>query len=212
MASPQKLAANRASALRSTGPKTAAGKAASRRNATRHGLTGKHVIIENENPEAYEALRQDLIRSWNPANPQEDTLVEEIAQCFWRLQRARALEADTFDHHSADCDPVIRFNIDYERFDRLRRYMTAIERAYHRAIQQLERTQQIRARQDREQPQTELELGFVSQKTPSRLLSPPNRERNKDAVIQRPLETPETHSRITVLPQPGAPQSPPLLG
>ena len=39
--SPERLAANRQNALRSTGPRTDAGKARSRGNATRHGLAGR---------------------------------------------------------------------------------------------------------------------------------------------------------------------------
>jgi hypothetical protein len=39
MTSPRKTAANRANARRSTGPRTAAGRARSSRNATRHGLS-----------------------------------------------------------------------------------------------------------------------------------------------------------------------------
>jgi hypothetical protein len=83
--------------------------------------------------------------------------VEEIAQCFWRLQRARAIEAENFNLNCAGADPVIGFNSGHVEFDRLRRYMTAIERAYHRALQQLERTQAIRRK-------TQPEVGFVSQK------------------------------------------------
>jgi hypothetical protein len=40
MASEKQIAANRANAKRSTGPKTVAGKMASSRNAYRHGLSG----------------------------------------------------------------------------------------------------------------------------------------------------------------------------
>ena len=40
MATERQIAANRANALRSTGPKTAAGKSKSSRNAYRHGLSG----------------------------------------------------------------------------------------------------------------------------------------------------------------------------
>jgi hypothetical protein len=40
MASEKQIAANRANAKRSTGPKTLAGKTASSRNAFRHGLSG----------------------------------------------------------------------------------------------------------------------------------------------------------------------------
>src|SRR3712207_6685215 len=97
MSSPARIAANRANARKSTGPKTPAGKAAARTNATRHGLAGKQVVINGEDPLAYEALRQDLIRAYQPASAAEDILVEEIAQSFWRLQRARAIEAETFN-------------------------------------------------------------------------------------------------------------------
>jgi len=40
MATEKQIAANRANAKRSTGPKTAAGKLKSSRNAYRHGLSG----------------------------------------------------------------------------------------------------------------------------------------------------------------------------
>ena len=39
-----------------------------------------------------------------PANAAETMLVEEIAQCFWRLQRARAIEAENFN--LACCGPT----------------------------------------------------------------------------------------------------------
>jgi hypothetical protein len=164
--------ANRANAERSTGPKTEGGKAASSRNATRHGLTGKQVVINGEDPAAYEALRRDLIDAYKPADAAEAILVEEIAQNFWRLQRARALEAEQFNLCSGGADPIIGFNSANADFDRLRRYMTSIERAYHRAIEQLQRIQTIRARQDRPLKTPPLkQIGFVSQSGPEPLQS-----------------------------------------
>jgi hypothetical protein len=44
MASEKQVAANRANAMRSTGPKTAAGKLKSSRNAYRHGLSGPMTL------------------------------------------------------------------------------------------------------------------------------------------------------------------------
>ena len=44
MTSYRQIEANRRNALKSTGPKTEAGKLASRRNAVRHGLTAETVI------------------------------------------------------------------------------------------------------------------------------------------------------------------------
>ena len=46
MASEKQIAANRANAKRSTGPKTAAGKLRSSRNAFRHGLSGPLPSIQ----------------------------------------------------------------------------------------------------------------------------------------------------------------------
>ena len=46
------IAANRANALQSSGPKTLAGKLATRRNALKHGLTGQGVVVPGEDAEA----------------------------------------------------------------------------------------------------------------------------------------------------------------
>ena len=44
MATLKQIAANRLNAARSTGPKSAAGKNKCKRNASKHGLTGKAVV------------------------------------------------------------------------------------------------------------------------------------------------------------------------
>ena len=48
--------ANRANAKRSTGPKTAAGKALSRMNACKHGLTAHNTVIRDEDPNKFDSL------------------------------------------------------------------------------------------------------------------------------------------------------------
>jgi hypothetical protein len=56
------IEANRRNALRSTGPRTPAGKQASRLNALRHGLRASEVIIPGqEDPEEFEATLSELI-------------------------------------------------------------------------------------------------------------------------------------------------------
>jgi hypothetical protein len=154
-----RLISNRANSKQSTGPRTEPGKDRAKYNATLHGLTGKQVVIYGEDPAQFEALRSDLLDAYQPANAAESTLVEEIAQNFWRLQRARRIETETFNINSGGADPVITFGCAADRFDQLRRYMTTIERAYHRAIAQLEKTQALR----RKQPLEPGPVGFVSQ-------------------------------------------------
>jgi len=155
MPSANKIAANRANAAKSTGPRDTK---TTKYNATRHGLSGKQIVIQGEDPAAYEALLDGLRQSYRPANTAESILVEEIAQTFWRLQRARFLEAENFTMLGAGADAVIPFNAFAEKFDNIRRYMTTIERAYHRAVAQLERTQAIRAKQPAQNPERAAQL------------------------------------------------------
>ena len=153
-----------------------AGKAASSRNNTRHGLTAKLFLLDTEDPAQYEALRSDLIDSYRPANGAELMLVEEIAQNFWRLQRARHIEADNMNAGAPLSHPLIKFGCSPVPFDNIRRYMIAIERAWHRAMQQLESMQKIRARQK------EARASRNGSRTGSRLRSPAYRVDRTEAA------------------------------
>jgi hypothetical protein len=96
MVSEKQLEANRRNAQRSTGPKTAEGKSNSSRNNLRHGLTGHISLLPTEDREAHDAYCNDLIESFNPATPMERQLAHSIAEDFWRLNRAAAIETNIF--------------------------------------------------------------------------------------------------------------------
>ena len=83
----QRLAANRANAQHSTGPITIAGKAISSRNATRHGLLSDKLFLDDENPDDFDTLLDDLVRSLAPTGALEMSLVERIAVTLWRQRR-----------------------------------------------------------------------------------------------------------------------------
>ena len=85
--------ANRANARRSTGPKTEAGKALSRTNAYKHGLTAQTIVIGDEDPKAFERLRAELGNEYNPRPGIESELVERLAMHMWRLRRVPVFEA-----------------------------------------------------------------------------------------------------------------------
>jgi hypothetical protein len=184
MPSANRLDANRANAQLSTGPQSIEGKAKVRYNSTRHGLAGKQVVIQGEDPAQYEALLEGLRESYRPVNTAEAILVEEIAQTFWRLQRARALEAEAFLMLSGGADPIIPFNAESARFDNIRRYMTTIERAHHRAIEQLTRMQANRKKEESQTPRPA--VGFASQSTPIAVVREPAlSEERRDRRIHR---------------------------
>ena len=78
----QRLEANRANAKRSTGPKTEAGKSRSKLNALKHGLSAEKVVIGDEDPREFEALREELQRDWQPDTALESELVDQLSWNF----------------------------------------------------------------------------------------------------------------------------------
>src|SRR5215472_14153317 len=75
MTSFKQIEANRRNALRSTGPKTEAGKEVSRCNAVRHGLTAETVIGALEDAEDYKAFEAAVIADYDAQSPVERELV-----------------------------------------------------------------------------------------------------------------------------------------
>ena len=105
MASTKQITANRANALRSSGPKTAVGKKRSSLNAVKHGLSAKGRILDGENAAEFELLQQELITEFEPANTLETHLVAEIGMGFWQLRRAAQVEALAICARRAECKP-----------------------------------------------------------------------------------------------------------
>lgn len=83
----------------STGPKTAAGKEASSRNAVTHGgwAISTPVIPQGalaEDPEEYEDFRFGVRQSLDAGGPVENELADRIASVLWRSRRLPAFEAE----------------------------------------------------------------------------------------------------------------------
>jgi hypothetical protein len=68
------------------------GKVRSSQNAVRHGLAGRVVVLPTEEMEVYKAFSKELVDSLNPETPMERQSVRTIADCQWRLNRARTFE------------------------------------------------------------------------------------------------------------------------
>jgi hypothetical protein len=90
--SPARLAANRANAQLSTGPKTEPGKAAVRLNAVKTGLTGQTVFLPWDDAALYQAHILSYEKQFQPVGPEECALVQSIADLRWRLNRLPGLE------------------------------------------------------------------------------------------------------------------------
>ena len=163
MASQKQIDANRANAQLSTGPRTPDGKAASSLNALKHGLTASLAVIPGEDTALFDQALQAFLDHLQPVGPVETVLVQQIAMASWRLTRLRALETGLFkmrlidERRSIDRDyvnlsPHERLACVFYRecqgrdaFSTLGRYESRIERAFYRALHELQRLQAARA-------------------------------------------------------------------
>ncbi len=94
---PKQLAANRRNARKSTGPRTAAGRAVSRMNAVKHGILSTEVVVRGlhakESQREFTALHQRFRDELQPAGPVEEMLVDQIVTARWRMRRAMRAES-----------------------------------------------------------------------------------------------------------------------
>jgi hypothetical protein len=98
MTTPKQSAANRRNAKKSTGPKTAAGRARSSTNARTHGLTAASPFtIFDEVPEAFFQYHGDLITTLLPVGRLELDEVRWIAFAGWRLRLVYRIEKYLYD-------------------------------------------------------------------------------------------------------------------
>src|SRR5438132_14315047 len=75
------------------GPNTPEGKARSSQNALKHGLTSRRSLLADEDPKAFAAHAKALQDHFQPLDPFESFLVDEIVVATWRILRVRRAEA-----------------------------------------------------------------------------------------------------------------------
>lgn len=95
MTTAKKTAANRRNALRSTGPRTPAGKDRVSLNALRHGLRAEDAVLPYlERVQDWENHRAGLLAALAPVGNLEALLAERVALNSWRLQRVARFERE----------------------------------------------------------------------------------------------------------------------
>ena len=106
--SPARLLANRANALKSSGPKTAGGKERSRANAVKHGLTGAGIALPTEDAAEVERRFSAMERELKPEGELAGYLVRRVAGLTIRVERCMRHEskmsADRVRHAVDDHD------------------------------------------------------------------------------------------------------------
>ncbi len=109
MLSIAKIASNRTNALKSTGPRTDTGIAASSKNALQHGLSASStVVLQNvEDASEYESLVTAVIADLGACGTVETLLAERVGQLFWRLRRVTRFETERLSQWHWDNLPTV---------------------------------------------------------------------------------------------------------
>ena len=94
MATMRQINANKQNSLLSTGPKSELGKYVSSRNALKHGLTGRTLIMPDEEMDAVAEREAQWHSSFRPFEAFDCWLVETVAVQSVRVDRCRWHEAD----------------------------------------------------------------------------------------------------------------------
>lgn len=154
--SQKQLDANRRNASLSTGPRTDAGKEASRLNALKHGLRAEHLeVLPHEDADAFAELVGGWLRDLAPADAPQARLIRHAAALSWKLDRAerhenalltrRVLEAVNNADCADDDARALREAADVASFDpsiegeRLRRYQLTLLREMRRTVESVEK-------------------------------------------------------------------------
>ncbi len=87
-----RLAANRRNAQKSTGPRSDEGKAQSRLNALKHGMTAKVVVLPTEDAEEFERRRREWHEAYQTEGPIQRLLMDRAVHASWRLDRCAKAE------------------------------------------------------------------------------------------------------------------------
>ena len=107
--SERRLAANRANAQLSTGPRTDEGKARSSLNAVKTGLCGRAVLLaDEEEARAYREHVERVTAWWEPDNVEEHALVQSLADTQWRLESIPGLESALYAQARLRGAPVLQ--------------------------------------------------------------------------------------------------------
>jgi len=200
MSTESQTEANRKNSRKSTGPRSAEGKARSSRNSTVHGLTGKSPILPGEDPADLRDLAESYRAELHPKGQAEEDLVERMAVATYRLRRIARIEVGYFDlrlryqsipeqfNQDGGADPLA-YHVDCcEKLvlDKLSRYESRIQREYSRCLKDLQTLQAARKKE-------------IVETNPKSKVNPPKQRPSSDS------DTPEDPAPDAPTPDPADP-------
>jgi hypothetical protein len=150
MTSEAQVSANRLNAMKSTGPRTRAGKAVVGLNNMKHGILSREVLVQGESEADLVGFGKRLRAQLAPVGELELLLADRIVSNAWRLRRAAGIEAALLNTKRGDktvLEDVLSWTSDRDRLQLISRYETTLERSLYKALHELQRLQAARAGQ-----------------------------------------------------------------
>lgn len=130
------------------GPRTPEGKAVSSQNAFSHGLTAARLVLPWEDQDEFDSLLNQLVAEHKPTTATEGILVREMAEQYWRLQRARNREhlllSQTHDVLEKSENDLALYEAWNKDVTLTQRYTIRHERAFHKCLANLRTLQKER--------------------------------------------------------------------
>ena len=102
--SQRKIEANRRNAKKSTGPKTADGKAKSAMNSIKYGIYSDKYLIKDESYEEFHNYRKKILKCLNPTNAVLFDMATHVVSNGWEYQRCTLLESKILNSKSLKHD------------------------------------------------------------------------------------------------------------
>src|SRR5216684_2081751 len=138
MSTEAQVNANRLNAQKSTGPTSPEGKARSALNALKSGIDAWSHIIPGEDPAELEALTEQFLLHYQPADPVQLSLVDTLVSTEWIQRRLRRVEAQLWNYQVECLDK----NFTHAEFiDISIQHNSPIGHAYQDALEPFTRTQ-----------------------------------------------------------------------
>jgi hypothetical protein len=205
-----KVQTARLNALKSTGPRTPEGKAASSRNAFKHGFAGAKLTIDETEAEAFNDHLDAYFLRFKPQDQVEADSVRRIAEAQWKMDTINATESAIMSLEGGFQMCLVDGRLDpsqvtihhYRAFaiieqsegralDLCHRYYVSAAREYDRAMKTFYRLRDERANDAKDQPVPDLRPQEPEKPNEPIQSNPSSPEKPGATEILRPLDTME---------------------
>src|SRR4051794_5903547 len=166
MSSRQQRKIARQNGAKAAGSKSPAGIQRSALNATKHGLTGKAIVLSNESQAHFDELHLTYVEEFRPESGVEMDLIDQMVAAQWRLRRIWRMQTSALDlamdqqeavimQKFKQIDQATRTTVafttlagEHHTLDLFLRYETAYARMHQKALNTLLKLRKEKLRND----------------------------------------------------------------